>query len=91
LLFNFHGQHDATEEMGANRLCKVPTAPRAQVRSASAEDVCGKLPVPVADVTDGASDNDMIRTVKEDKRTLLPCEDVRLLAVNVRQMTVTRL
>jgi hypothetical protein len=87
----FRGQHRAAEEMGANGFGKVLPTPRAHVRAASAQDVGGEFRVAEADVTGRASGNDVTGAVDEDQRSLLRCQDVRALAVNVRQMAVGRL
>jgi hypothetical protein len=87
----FRGQHRAAEEMGANGFGEVPTTPRAHVRAASAHHVGGELRVAEADVTGRASGDDVARAVDEHQRSLLRRQDLRSLAVNVRQTAVVQL
>ena len=77
--------------MSANGFGELPTTPRAHVRAASAQDVGREFRVAEADVTGRASGDDVPRAVEEDQRSLFRCEDLRSLAVNVRQMAVVRL
>jgi hypothetical protein len=74
--------------MGANDFGEVLTTPRAHVRSAAAQDVGGEFRVAEAHVTDRASGDDVTRAVDEDQRPLLRRQELRSLAVNVRQMAV---
>src|SRR5215475_13123215 len=87
----FRGQHRAAEEMGANGLGKIPTTSRAQVRAPPRQDVGGEFVVAQADATGRAPDDDVARAVDEHQRSLLRRQDLRSLAVNVRQTAVARL
>jgi hypothetical protein len=86
----FRGQHRAAEEMGANGFGEVLTTPRAHVHAAPVQDVGGEFRVAEADVTGRASGDDVARAIDEDQRSLLRCQDVGALAVNVLQMAVLR-
>jgi len=77
--------------MCANGFSEFPTTPRAHVRAASAQDVGREFRVAEADITGRASGDDVTRAIDEDQRSLLRCQDMRALAVNVRQMAVVRL
>src|SRR5262245_1298494 len=77
--------------MGANDLGEILTAPRAHVRAAPVQDVCGELVVVVTDVADRAPGDGVLRAVEEDERTLLGSQDVRSLTVDMRQTTTGRL
>src|SRR5215475_8148825 len=77
--------------MGTNDLGEVLTTPRAHVRAASADYLGSEFRVAVANVTGRASGDDLPRAVEEDQCSLFRCQDLRSLAVNVRQMAVVRL
>src|SRR4029453_1514615 len=75
----------------ANGFGEFPTTPRAYVGAAPAQDVGGEFRVAEADVTGRALGDDVTRAIDEDQRSLFRCQDLRSLAVNVRQMAVVRL
>src|SRR5262245_61228133 len=76
--------------MSANRFGEVQTTPRAKVRAAPAQDVYGKSRVVEADVTDWASDDDVIPAESEEQRPLLRRQAVRTSAVTMRQKAAIR-
>src|SRR5262245_36067353 len=88
---NCRGQHRAAKEMSANGFGKVQTTPRAEVRAAPAQDVYGKSRVVEADVTDWASDDDVVPAESEEQRPLLRRQAVRTSAVTMRQKAAIRL
>jgi len=69
--------------MCANDLGEILTAPRAHVRPAPVQDVCGELVVVVADVADRAPSHDVLRAVEEDECAFLRSQDVRSFAVDM--------
>src|SRR5262245_10865248 len=87
----FHGQHRTAEEMCANVFGEVPTTPRTHVRATSAYHVCGEFCEAEGDVTGRALGDDVTRTVGEDQCSFFRCQDLRSLAINVRETAVGRL
>src|SRR5262245_25236628 len=77
--------------MSANGFGEVQTTPRAEVRAAPAQDVYGKSRVVETDVTDWASDDDVVPAESEEQRPLLRRQAVRTSAVTMRQKAAIRL